>query len=107
MDDVSRILTMLAATRPSVSWADLAEGDRHATFEAHVPAESGDDFWIYTVNGHTVDGDCIVVRAKLPIQAETVAQEGLQASCAAAKTYDAGTGLHATVEMRPAHEVMQ
>lgn len=107
MNDVSRILTMLAVTRPAIQWADLAEGDRSATFEAHVPADVGDDIWIYTVDGATVAGDCIVVRAKSPIQAETLAQEGLRASCASAKTFDAGTGLHATVEMRPAHEVMQ
>ncbi len=107
MDDISRILTMLAATRPRLELADLAEGERSATFEAHVPAETGKDFWIYTVDGCTVDGDCIVVRASLPIEAETIAQEGLRSSCASAKAFDAGTGLHAEVSVRPAHEVLQ
>jgi hypothetical protein len=101
MNEVTRILTGLEATRPRLEVGDLLLLDEpNATFEVHVPAETGEDFWIYTVNGSTLDGDCIVVRASTPNKAETVAQEGLRASISALKTYDNNTGLQAEVEVR-------
>jgi hypothetical protein len=105
MDHLSQIVTGLRLTRPSIDYAQLlALESPRAEFEAHVPAEKGKDFWIYTVDGKMVDGEAIVVRAALPIQAETLAQEGLRDTIAALRKHDANTGLQAQVEMRPAHE---
>lgn len=102
MDQLSQIVTGLRLTRPSIDYAQLvALVDPRAEFEAHIPAETGADFWVYSVGGSLVDGEAIVVRAKLPIQAETMAQEGLRDTIAALKKYDANTGLQAEVEVRP------
>ena len=102
MEDVARICTGLRLTRPSLDHEQLlALVNPSAEFEAHVPAEQGDDFWIYTINGNTFDGECMVVRAKLPIAAETMAQEGLRTTLDALRHYDANTGLHADVEVKP------
>ena len=101
MNDLARILTMLAATRPSIELGDLLINEPSATFEQHLPADDGGrDIWIYTVNGATLDGDCIVVRARIPIEAETMAQEGLAATVASLKNFDANTGLHAEVTVQ-------
>ena len=52
-------------------------------------------------NGKTLDGECIVVRSNYPGGAETLAQEGLRDTIAAARSFSANTGLQAEVEMRP------
>jgi len=101
MDEVSRIVTGLRLTCPSITLEQLLALDSpSASFEAHVPAETGKDFWIYTVNGQTLDGEVIVVRANYPGGAETMAQEGLRDTIMAARNYDANTGLQSTVEVR-------
>jgi hypothetical protein len=103
MDDVSRICSGLRLTCPSLDAEQLlAMVNPSAEFEAHVPAETGKDFWIYTINGKTFDGDLIVVRASLPGQAETLAQEGLADTINGLRHFKANTGLQAEVEMRPA-----
>lgn len=102
MDQLAQIVTGLRLTRPSIDYAQLlALENPRAEFEAHIPAETGADFWIYTVDGKLVDGEAMVVRARLPIEAETRAQEGLRDTIAALKKYDANTGLQAEVEVRP------
>ena len=102
MDDLSRIVTGLRLTLQSISLEQLlALESPSAEFEAHVPAEGGKDFWIYSVNGKTLDGECIVVRSNYPGGAETLAQEGLRDTIAAARSFNANTGLQAEVEMRP------
>jgi hypothetical protein len=102
MDQLSQIVTGLRLTRPSIDIAQLlALESPRAEFEAHIPAETGADFWIYTVDGKMLDGEAIVVRARLPIQAETMAQEGLRDTIASLRKFDANTGLQAEVEMRP------
>lgn len=102
MDDLSRICTGLRLTRPSLSAEQLLALDNpSAEFEAHVPAETGLDFWIYTINGNTYDGEAMVVRAKLPNGAETLAQEGLRDTLKALRHYQTNTGLQAEVEVKP------
>lgn len=102
MDDLSRIVTGLRLTLPSIDHEQLlALVDPSASFEAHIPAETGKDFWLYSVNGKTLDGEIIVVRASLPQLAEQLAQEGLHDTIAAAMSFSANTGLQAEVEMRP------
>lgn len=101
MDELLRVCQGLSATRPQIDLEQLlALVDPSATFEAHIPAEQGRDFWVYTVNGNTLEGEAIVVRASLPNQAECMAQEGLQDTIAAAKRFDVNTGLTAEVEVR-------
>lgn len=103
MDEVSRIVTGLRMTRPSITFEQLlALEEPSAQFEEHVAADVGKDFWIYTVNGQLVDGDAIVVRASkfFPEVAEDLAQGGLIATINAAKSYNANTGLQATVEVK-------
>ena len=71
-----RVVKGLSATRPQINLEQLmALESPSATFECHIEAEQGRDFWIYTVNGNTLDGEAIVVRASLPGQAETLAQK--------------------------------
>lgn len=102
MEEVARIIQGLRLTRPSIDTEQLlALTEPSAEFEAHVPAETGKAFWLYSVNGKSLDGDFIVVRATLPQQAETMAQEGLRDTIKAARLYDANTGLQAQVEVRP------
>ena len=101
MDDLLRVCQGLSATRPQINLEQLLALDSpSATFEAHLPAETGRDYWIYTVDGKTLEGEAIVVRASLPNQAECMAQEGLQDTIAAARKFDLNTGLQGTVEMR-------
>lgn len=101
MDEISRIVTGLRLTCPSINLEQLLALDSpSASFEAHVPAETGKDFWIYTVNGKTLDGECIVVRAAFPQLAEQLAQEGLDYTIKSARFHDANTGLQSTVEVR-------
>ena len=102
MDQIAQIVTGLRLTRPSIDYQQLlALVEPKAEFEAHVPAEDGGrDCWIYTVDGKLVNGEAIVVRARMPIQAETLAQEGLADTIAALRKYDANTGLQASVEVR-------
>lgn len=96
-----RVCQGLSATRPQINLEQLlALESPFATFEAHIAAEQGRDYWVYTVNGQTLEGQAIVVRASLPNQAEIMAQEGLSDTIAAAKRYDANTGLQAEVEVR-------
>ena len=103
MDDIARICTGLRLTRPSLNAEQLlALINPSAEFEAHVPAETGADFWIYTINGNTYDGESIVIRAKLPNHAETLAQEGLRDTLKALRHYQDNTGLQAEVEVKPA-----
>lgn len=66
-----------------------------------MPSEVGKDFWIYSVSGQTLDGECIVVRSNYPGGAETMAQEGLRDTIAAARSFNANTGLQAEVQVRP------
>ena len=102
MDEVSRIVTGLRLTLPTITLAQLlALESPSAEFEAHAPAESGKDFWIYSVNGKTLDGELIVVRANYPGGAETMAQEGLRDTIKAARSFNANTGLQAEVQVRP------
>lgn len=102
MEEVARIVQGLRLTRPSITLEQLlALESPLAEFEAHVPAETGRDFWIYTIDGKTLDGEAMVVRASLPNQAESMAQEGLRDTIKAAKNYDANTGIQAEVEVRP------
>ena len=101
MNELVRVCQGLSATRPQIDLEQLLALDSpSATFEAHIPAEQGRDFWIYTVNGSTLEGEAIVVRASLPGQAESLAQEGLADTIAAAKKFDMNTGLQSTVEVR-------
>jgi hypothetical protein len=66
-----------------------------AEFEAHVPAEIGEDFWLYTINGKTLMGEVMVVRARHPIEAETRAQEGLRDTIEAFRRVRDETGIQA------------
>lgn len=101
MDELLRVCQGLSATRPQIDLEQLLAIDEpEATFEAHIPAEQGRDFWVYTVNGSTLEGEAIVVRASLPNQAERMAQEGLAETIKAAHRFDANTGLTAEVEVR-------
>jgi len=101
MDELMRVCKGLSATRPTIDLEQLlALESPSATFESHIPAETGRDFWVYTVDGKTLEGELIVVRASLPGQAESLAQEGLRDTLAAAKRFDANTGLQSTVEVR-------
>ena len=101
MREVARIVQGLRLTRPSINLEQLlALESPIAEFEAHVPAETGRDWWIYTIDGKTLDGEAMVVRASLPNQAEVMAQEGLIDTIKAAKKFNANTGLQAEVEVR-------
>ena len=101
MDDLLRVCQGLSATRPQINLEQLLALDSpSATFEAHLPAETGRDYWIYTVDGKTLEGEAIVVRASLPNQAECMAQEGLQDTISAARNFNLNTGLQSTVEVR-------
>lgn len=103
MKEVSIIIEGLRITRPSITVEQLlALESPSADFEAHVPAETGKDFWIYTVDGKLIDGEAMVVRALSPMTAETMAQEGLRDTIATYRKFDANTGLQAEVEVRPA-----
>lgn len=105
MEEVARICTGLRLTRPSIDFEQLlALQEPKAEFEAHVPAETGKDAWIYTVDGKVVNGEAMVVRAKSPIMAETLAQEGLRDTIKVLRYHQKNTGLIAEVEMRPANE---
>lgn len=96
-----RVCQGLSATRPQINLEQLlALESPFATFEVHIAAEQGRDYWVYTINDCTLEGEVIVVRASLPNQAEMMAQEGLSDTIAAAKRYDANTGLQAEVEVR-------
>lgn len=103
MDEVARICTGLRLTRPSINFEQLLSLEEpKPEFEAHVPAEgSGKDAWIYTVNGNAVDGECMVVRASTPWQAESLAQSGLHDTIESLRKFDKNTGLQADVEVRP------
>lgn len=101
MEELLRVCKGLSATRPSLDLEQLlALASPYAEFEAHIPADQGRDYWVYTINGKTLDGEVIVVRASLPNQAETLAQEGLNDSIEAARKFDMNTGLKSTVEVR-------
>lgn len=101
MEEVARIVQGLRLTRPTISLEQLlALESPLAEFEAHVPAETGRDWWIYTIDGKMLDGEAMVIRASLPNQAESLAQEGLRDTIRAAKNYNANTGLQAEVEVR-------
>ena len=103
MDELSRVVTGLRLTLPSIDHEQLlALVDPSASFEAHIPAETGKDFWLYSVNGKTLNDEIIVVRASLPQLAEQLAQDGLHDTIAAARQFDVNTGLQAEVEVRPA-----
>lgn len=101
MEELLRVCQGLSATRPSIDLEQLlALVSPSAEFEAHIPADTGRDYWVYTINGNTLEGEVIVVRASLPGQAETMAQEGLHDSIKAAQKFDMNTGLQSTVEVR-------
>lgn len=103
MDELCRVIQGLRLTRKSITTDELiAFEEPRAEFEAHVAADVGKDYWIYTVNGRLLDGEAIVVRASkfFPDVAENLAQEGLRDTIKAAKRYNANTGLQATVEVR-------
>ena len=102
MDELSRIVTGLRLKLPTIDHEQLLSlVEPSASFEAHIPSETGKDFWVYSVNGKTLDGELIVVRASFPQFAEQLAQEGLFDTIAAARSFNANTGLQADVEMRP------
>jgi hypothetical protein len=102
MNDLARIINGLSLSRPSIDFADLLALDAPvATFEVHIPADTGRDYWVYSVNGSLLDGEAIVVRASLPIQADTLAQEGLRDTIKSLRHFDANTGIQADVEVRP------
>lgn len=101
MEELARVIEGLRASRPSITLEQLlALYNPSAEFEAHVPAETGRDYWVYTINGKLLDGEAMVVRASLPNQAESLAQEGLSDTIEAAKRFDVNTGLQTTVEVR-------
>ena len=101
MNELLRVCQGLSATRPQINLEQLlALESPCATFEAHIPAEQGKDFWIYTVDGKTLEGEAIVVRASLPMQAEGLAQSGLADTIESARKFDMTTGLQSTVEVR-------
>ena len=103
MEEVSRIIQGLRLVYKSITLDELcAMEDPRAEFEAHVAADVGKDFWIYSVNGKLLEGEAIVVRAPkfFPDVAENLAQEGLQDTIKAAKHFNINTGLQATVEVR-------
>lgn len=103
MNEIVRIVNGLRAERPSINLEQLlALESPAAEFEAHVSADAGQDFWIYTIDGKLLDGEAMVVRAPkfMADIAETRAQGGLRATIEAAKAFDVNTGLQATVEVR-------
>lgn len=103
MDEVCKIIQGLRLVYKSITLEELVDMESpSAQFEAHVAAEVGKDYWIYSVNHRLLDGEAIVVRASkfMPDVAEMLAQEGLQDTIKAAKKFDANTGLQATVEVR-------
>ena len=103
MDELCRVIQGLRLIRKSITVDELvALEEPRAEFEAHVAADVGKDYWIYTVNGRLLDGEAIVVRASkfFPDVAENLAQEGLRDTIKAAKRYNANTGLQSTVEVR-------
>ena len=103
MDELCRVIQGLRLIRKSITVDELVDFEEpRAEFEAHVAADVGKDYWIYTVNGRLLDGDAIVVRASkfFPDVAENLAQEGLRDTIKAAKRYNANTGLQSTVEVR-------
>ena len=107
MDEVSRIIQGLRLTYKSITLGELVELESpSAEFEAHVAADVGKDFWIYSINADgrrfLLDGEAMVVRASkfMPDIAEMLAQEGLRDTIKAAEKFDANTGLQATVEVR-------
>jgi len=103
MNELQSVLLALQSTLPLLTPDEfLTLEEPHAEFEAHVPAEVGEDFWIYSVNGKTFNGELMVIRApKFMVGlAETRAQEGLAETIAAYKRYQDNTGLQATVEVR-------
>lgn len=101
MDILSQIHAGLRATLPSIDYDGLLALEQpSAEFEAHHPAETGKDYWFYSVSGRLVNGEVIVVRAKLPIEAETLAQEGLRETLAALRRMRDETGVESTVEVR-------
>jgi hypothetical protein len=101
MNELLRVCQGLSATRPQINLEQLlALESPSATFEAHIPAEQGKDFWIYTIDGKTLEGEAIVVRASLPMQAEAMAQSGLAETIESARKFDMNTGLQSTVEVR-------
>jgi len=101
MDELLRVCSGLSATRPQINLEQLlALESPSASFEAHISAETGRDYWIYTVDGNTLEGEAIVVRASLPNQAENLAPVGLLDTIKAARKYDANTGIQGTVEVR-------
>lgn len=103
MNDLQATLVGLQSTLPLLTPDEfLALEEPSAEFEAHVPAETGEDFWIYSVCGKTFNGELMVIRAPkfMPGLAETRAQDGLAETIAAYKRYQDNTGLQATVEVR-------
>lgn len=103
MDELTRIVRGLQANRPSINLEQLlALESPQAEFEAHVAADVGQDFWVYTIDGKLLDGEAMVVRAPkfMPDIAESRAQGGLLETIAAAKRFDVNTGLQSTVEFR-------
>lgn len=101
MNELVRVVQGLKNSRPSIDLEQLmALESPSAEFEAHIAAEQGRDFWVYTVDGNLLDGEVMVVRASLPLQAESLAQEGLHDTISALRKFDANTGLQSTVEVR-------
>lgn len=101
MNELMRIVSGLRLTLPSINLEQMIALERPApSFEAHVPAEEGRDYWVYSVDGKTLDGEVIVVRASLPMQAEALAAEGLFDTIQGAKYFNANAGLQSEVEVR-------
>ena len=101
MNELLRVVKGLESSRPSIDLEQLmALESPSAEFEAHIPAEQGRDFWVYTVNGNLLDGEVMVVRASLPNQAEAMAQEGLHETIEGLRRFDVNTGLHIEAEVK-------
>ena len=90
---------MLRTTRPSMSWQQLAEADA-SLLCPEFEASDGQD-WLYTISdqgpggiGKTIDGDCLLVHASLPLAAERLAFEIIQDVARHASSYmDAGINI--------------
>lgn len=91
--EVAQIIKGLRLTLPSIDGDKLLSIDNPlASFEAHVVAETGKDYWIYSVNGSLLHGEAIVVRASLPVEAENLAQNGLRTTIDAFRHHTENTG---------------
>ena len=111
MDEVAQIVQGLRIWRPSITFEQLlALDDPSPLFEAHVAADVGKDYWIFSIeaNGekYLLNGEAMIVRASksilvlIPDHVETMAKEGLAETIKSLRDFNANTGLQATVEVK-------